>query len=154
MTPFSTVIDYFLRKITDDMYMEMTKADTEAHAADYIPLAIPYFEFPRTALWSFDAENSTFNDALTNDEINIIATYMVVCWIDQQLASIELTRMKYSGTDWKMTSQASHMNRLKDLKANFIEQGFHLQRVYKRRRVDNGVLTSTISDLRMGRSYE
>lgn len=154
MTPFSTVVDYFLRKITDDMYMEMTREETEAHAQDYIPLAVPYFEFPRQEILAFDAEHKTFTTDLDNDELNIIATYMVACWLDQQLASIENTRMKYSGTDFKFTSQANHMNKIKELKADYIKQGFHLQRVYKRRRREDGSLVSTMSDLRMGRSYQ
>ena len=97
MTSFSTVIDYFLRKITDDMYMEITKEETEEHATDYISLAIPYVEFPRVDLYNYDISNSTFNIDLSSEELNIIATYMVVAWLDQQIASVENTRMKYSG---------------------------------------------------------
>lgn len=55
-------------------------------------------------------------------------------------------------TDFKMTSQANHMNKLLSVKKDYILQGFHLQRVYKRRRKEDGSVTSTISDLRLGRS--
>jgi len=41
---------------------------------------------------------------------------MVVEWISQQLASIENTRMKYSGSDFKFTSQANHIQKLQKLK--------------------------------------
>ena len=97
MTSFSTVIEAFLGKITDDMYLEITKEETESAAQDYIFGALPFFEFPRTDLYDYDIENALFNNDLTNEEINIIATYMVVGWLDQQLASIEVTRMKYTG---------------------------------------------------------
>jgi len=30
-------------------------------------------------------------------------------WIERQVASIENIRMKYSGPDFKMTSQANHL---------------------------------------------
>lgn len=154
MTSFSTVIDYFLRKITDDMYMEITKEETEEHAADYIPLAIPFVEFPRVDLYDYDTNAASFNISLSNEEVNILATYMVVAWLDQQIASVENTRMKYSGQDYKFTSQANHMNKLNELKKTYVQQGFHLQRVYKRRRKEDGEIVSTMSDLRMGRSYE
>ena len=45
-----------------------------------------------------------FSCTLTQEEINILATYMIVEWLGQQLASVENTRMKYSGSDFKMTS--------------------------------------------------
>jgi hypothetical protein len=44
---------------------------------------------------------------------------MVCSWIDQQLASVELTRMKYSGSDFKFTSQANHMQKLLQLKKDY-----------------------------------
>jgi hypothetical protein len=44
---------------------------------------------------------------------------MVVEWFNQQLASVEVTRMKYSGSDFKFTSQANHMSKLKVLKTDF-----------------------------------
>ena len=152
MTSFSTVVQAFLGKITDDMYLEITKEETESAAQDFIAGALPFFEFPRVDIYDYNMENSTFNIDLSNEEINIIATYMVVEWIGQQLASIELTRMKYTGQDFKMTSQANHMNKLLSLKNDYIKDGFHLQRVYKRRRKEDGTVASTISDLRLGRS--
>lgn len=42
-------------------------------------------------------------------------------------------RQKYSGSDFKFTSQASHMKQLKELKQQYIDKGFHLQRLYRRR---------------------
>ena len=54
---------------------------------------------------------------------------MIVEWMGQQLATVELIRMKYSGSDFKFTSQANHMHKLKD----YERKGFHLQRLYKRK---------------------
>ena len=151
MTSFSTVIEAFLGKITDDMYLEITKEETLSAAKDYIVGALPFFEFPKADIYNYSLDNATFNVDLSAEEINIIATYMVTCWIDQQLASIEVTRMKYTGTDWKMTSQANHMNKLLNTKNDYIQKGFHLQRVYKRHRREEGTFASTISDLRLGK---
>ena len=44
---------------------------------------------------------------LTQEEINILSLYMVVEWLGQQLATTENTRLKYSGSDFKFTSQAN-----------------------------------------------
>jgi len=61
---------------------------------------------------------------------------MIVEWLSQQLASVENTRMKYSGSDFKFTSQANHMQKLLQLKKDYEREGFHLQRLYKRRKRD------------------
>jgi hypothetical protein len=80
--------------------------------------------------------------------MNIIATYMIVEWFGQQLATIELIRMKYSGSDFKFTSQANHMHKLKDLKKEYERVGLHLQRLYKRRKADSdGIMRSTFGSI-------
>jgi len=70
---------------------------------------------------------------------------MIVEWLSQQLASVENTRMKYSGSDFKFTSQANHMQKVLQLKKDYEREGFHLQRLYKRRIPDKrGVMRSTL----------
>lgn len=83
--------------------------------------AIHKFEFPRVRLDEYEIqeiEDATvyngiesdheevpiyiyqqgeFLVRLTQEEINILATYMIVEWLGYQLASIENTRLKYSG---------------------------------------------------------
>ena len=98
-TPFSDIYESFLSKITDDMYMELTKTDTYKMLQDLLISAIPKFEFPRFNLFDYelgediiedvldysgfiDSVNEYkvgfFNSKLTAEEINILATYMVV----------------------------------------------------------------------------
>ena len=79
-------------------------------------------------------ENSTFNFELTTEEINIIAILMMQAWVQRQVTSIENTRMKYSGSDFKMTSQANHLQKLISLLNECQKQSIHMQRLYKRRR--------------------
>ena len=71
---------------------------------------------------------------LTTEEINILAILMKQAWLDRQINSIEVTRMKYSGADFKMTSQANHLAKLLNLKAENHRENIHAQRLYKRRR--------------------
>ena len=68
-----------------------------------------------------------------NEEENIIAILMMNAWLQRQVTSIENIRMKYSGSDFKFTSQANHMQKLLQLKKDYEREGFHLQRLYKRR---------------------
>ena len=169
MTSFSLVYDSFLSKITDDMYLELTELDTFQMLEELLLSAIQKFEFPRINLNNYEVfgiaderiyngaesdhqdvaaliyEGGVFNGTLTHEEINILAVYMIVEWLSQQLASVENTRMKYSGSDFKFTSQANHMQKLLQLKKDYEREGFHLQRLYKRRIPDKkGVMRSTL----------
>lgn len=168
-TPFSTIYDSFLSKITEDMYMELTELDTFQLLEELLLSAIQKFEFPRVDLTDYELSAATdqvtyngvesdhknclaivyhggwFNTVLSQEEINVLSTYMVVEWLSQQLASVENTRMKYSSADFKFTSQANHMAKLQNLKTQYEKEGFHLQRLYKRRSRDkNGVQQSTM----------
>lgn len=168
-TPFSIIYDSFLSKITDDMYMELNEIDTYKILEDLLVSAIQKFEFPRFNINDYERdyiqdvdtyngvesshENATaiiyagghFNNKITDEEINILATYMIVEWLGQQLASVENVRMKYSGSDFKFTSQANHMAKILTMKKDYEREGFHLQRLYKRRESnDKGIFKSTI----------
>ena len=134
MTSFDTIIDAFLSKITDDMYLELTEEDTIRDAKQYLLDAIPYFEFPRFALYDYDADAGVYNVDLTKEEINIFAILMKQAWLDRQINSIENTRMKYSGSDFKFTSQANHLQKLLALKSENHRENIHAQRLYKRRK--------------------
>ena len=143
-TTFQEVYDAFTSGITDDMFMEMTKEDTDEILEELLMAALPHFEFPRQDIFNLDRYSKRFKCLITAEEIRIIRSYMVVEWINYQLASIENVRQKYSGSDFSFTSQASHMDKLIKLRETYKDEGFKLQRLYKRRRrAEDGSYTST-----------
>ena len=93
-------------------------------------------------------DKSRFNVELSPEEINILALLMKQGWVQRQVTSIENTRMKYSGTDFKMTSQANHLSKLLALLEESRRDSFHMQRLYKRRKIaDGGKYASNWSSL-------
>lgn len=82
-------------------------------------------------------DRSCFAAKLTSEEINILALLMKQSWVQRQVNSIENTRMKYYGSDFKMTSQANHLSKLMNLLETAKTESFHMQRLYKRRRLDD-----------------
>ena len=93
-------------------------------------------------------DKSRFNIELSPEEINILALLMKQGWVQRQVTSIENTRMKYSGTDFKMTSQANHLSKLLALLEESRRDSFHMQRLYKRRKIaDGGKYASNWSSL-------
>jgi hypothetical protein len=49
-------------------------------------------------------DKSAFDAELTPEEENILAILMRTGWLQRQITSVENTRMKYSGSDFKFTS--------------------------------------------------
>lgn len=97
-------------------------------------------------------EQSSFAAELTDEEINILALLMMCAWVNRQVASIENTRMKFTSSDFKMTSQANHLSKMMNLLTEAQRQSFHMQRLYKRRKITtDGTYASNWSSLR-GRS--
>lgn len=183
-TLFSAVYNRFLGQITDDLYLELTPADTLKDLQNLLINSLPGFEFPRKNLYDYTIEvkeipednlepddfvlgtvwgdvnntlleipnvlvdKSHFNVELTPEEINILALLMKQGWVQRQVTSIENTRMKYSGADFKMTSQANHLSKLLALLEESRRDSFHMQRLYKRRKVaDGGVYASNWSSI-------
>ena len=173
-TPFASVYNRFLEKVTDDMYIEFTVQDTIKDLQNLLVDAIPGFEFPRKNLYDYEikteviredatlpgdfiigivwnelpddaelqipeviVERSSFSANLTSEEINILALLMKQSWVQRQVASIENTRMKYTGSDFKMTSQANHLAKLLNLLEEAQRESFHMQRLYKRRKISD-----------------
>lgn len=92
-------------------------------------------------------ERSEFECELTQEEINILALLMKQGWVQRQVTSIENTRMKYSGTDFKFTSQANHLSKLLTLLDESRRDSLHMQRLYKRRKLSKGQYRSNWSVL-------
>lgn len=119
-TPFSAIYDRFLSKVTDDLYLELTKEETYALLQDLLMSAIIQFRFPRKNLNNYSLghleqkpTDQFYDDGtpimtaewiggyflceLSPEEQEILALNMVVQWSIQQLATIEITKQKFAG---------------------------------------------------------
>ena len=176
-TSFMAVYDSFFARVTDNMYMELSEEDTTEMLQDLLINAIPRFEFPRVNLFDYElghwedlgtykgieSDNKevpatgqvggAFTYALTQEEINILAINMVIEWLGQQLDTTENTRMKYSGSDFKFTSQANHMAKIKVLIDAQNKDSIHLQRIYSRRNITDGGVQSSLGKIVTVPSY-
>ena len=135
-TPFVDIYNKFLTKITDDMYFSdtYTEDDTLADLKNLLLDSIPNFVFPRFKLFNYDEEQEVYNEELTAEEINILAILMVISWFGRQEASIDVTRMIYTGPDFNASSQANQLNQLVKAKKAWDQRNIHVQRIYKRRK--------------------
>ena len=139
----------FPRQNLYDYVIEVKTISSDELTPDDFVLGTVWGEIPDDTL---DVPNvlvdkSHFNCELTQEEINILALLMKQGWVQRQVTSIENTRMKYSGSDFKMTSQANHLAKLLTLLTESRRDSFHMQRLYKRRKLADSGYKSNWSSL-------
>lgn len=177
-TPFSAIYDSFFERVTDEMFLEMNELDVLRDLQGMLLNALYIFEFPRFDLFDYEEGyyeslpnytgyysnnqevpaigwiGGTFNSKLSQEEINILSMAMMIEWFNRQLAITENTKMRYTSADFKMTSQANHMAKLKVMIEEYTRQCLHLQRLYKRRiRTEDGEIRSTMNLIVQTPSY-
>jgi len=176
-TSFEIIYDNFFTRVTDDMYFEFNIIDTIRMLQDLLVASIPRFEFPKFNIFDYEEgywddlgiyngveSNYTdapvtgwvggaFNAELTKEEINILGLNMVIEWLIQQLDTTDLIKMKYAGSDFKMTSQANHIAKMKVLVEAQQKDSLHLQRLYKRRIMTSKGAQSTAGQIITKPSY-
>lgn len=163
LTPMDTVKDLqnllidaipgfeFPRKDLYDYEISIQEIREDELVSDDFTIGTTWDTLPETGDLSVPnviVDRSYFKAELTAEEINILALLMKQGWVQRQVTSIENTRMKYSGADFKMTSQANHLAKLLSLLTESRRDSFHMQRLYKRRKLDNkGAYQSNWSSL-------
>lgn len=140
MTPVSEVYDAFFGLIMDDMYMEISEEETHAECLEFLRKSIPMYEFPKAPIKLRKTEHKDgsvewfLSRDLSDEEINILAYGMLQAWLQRQMTTIELVRQKFSGADFKLSSQASHLQRVMTLFTNTKDEHRRLQMLESRRR--------------------
>lgn len=109
MTSFDTVYTAFLSKILDDEWENWLEEEVQDDLFTLLQNAIARFKFPRVSL-AYTEEG--FTDDLTNDEIQILATYMKCAWLDRNILTWENVKPLYVERDF---SQANLLSKFREL---------------------------------------
>ena len=117
-TPYTTVFDAYFAKVKDDIYSIMDKEELEIELIKILEAALPRFLYPKIDLSLRDDEIMEFEEDLSNEEIQILASLMLLVWAESKLADIEVTRQVFRDHDFQLTSQASHLRALIALKSD------------------------------------
>ena len=129
MASIHDVYDAFLAKMLEDEWLNWTDEEREEDWRALLDAAIPYFKFPRVSL---DIENDEFIDeAFSNEEIQILATYMKVEWLNRTIMTWENVKPLYVERDF---SQANLIDKLKQLLEREEYKALKLERIYYRSR--------------------
>lgn len=128
MTPYSKVYDAFLAKILEDEWENWSQEETEADLREILEGALPYFKFPRKSL---NRTDEGFDDDLSSEEIQIIATYMKCEWLNRSIMTWENVKPMYVERDF---SQANLLDKLIKALAQEKNNALWLESMYYRSR--------------------
>jgi hypothetical protein len=123
------IYDAFLSKMLEDEWLNWTDEEREEDWRTLLDAAIPYFKFPRVSL-EIDGDNFV-DENMANEEIQILATYMKVEWLNRTILTWENVKPLYVERDF---SQANLIDKLKQLLEREEYKALKLERIYYRSR--------------------
>lgn len=126
MTSLEEVYESFLSKMTEDEYVNFTEEELKQDMFTLLCAAIPWFKFPRHSL---KIENNTFVETLTNEEIQILSTYMKCEWLNRTILTWENVKPLYDERDF---SQANLIDKFSNLLINEKNNAKRLESIYYR----------------------
>lgn len=126
MTPLKVVYEAFLSKILEDEWLNWTEEEILTDLFELLKEAIAWFKFPRVDL-SIEGEN--FVSKLSNDEIQILATYMKCAWLNRTILTWENVKPLYEERDF---SQANLIDKFNQMLEQEKYNALKLERIYYR----------------------
>ena len=126
MTSFQVVYDAFLSKILEDEWENWEQEEVEQDLFTLLQGAVVRFKFPRVSLAYTD---EGFIDDLTNDEVQILATYMKCEWLNRTILTWENVKPLYDERDF---SQANLIDKFNAMLAGEQKNAAKLEAIYYR----------------------
>lgn len=126
MTSLDTVYDAFLSKILEDEWECWSEEELRQDLFMLLQAAVMRFKFPRVSL---EYTEDGFVDTLTNDEIQILATYMKCEWLNRTILTWENVKPLYVERDF---SQANLIDKFSAMLAAEQANARRLEAIYYR----------------------
>ena len=128
MTSYEVIYDAFLVKMLDDEWGFWTDEELKTDLRGLLESAIPWFKFPRVSL---ERGDGGFKEDLSNEEIQILATYMKCEWLNRNILTWENIKPLYEERDF---SQANLLAKFQSMLEAEKYNALKLERVYYRSR--------------------
>ena len=128
MTPYTKVYEAFLARILEDEWDKWLIDEAEADWRQILDMAVPHFKFPRVSLEQTD---DGFSGDLGVEEIQILANFMKVEWLNRCIMTWENVKPLYVERDF---SQANLLDKLNAMIANERTNAEKMESIYYRSR--------------------
>ncbi|MEJ7218474.1 hypothetical protein [Staphylococcus gallinarum] len=119
MTEFTLIYDKFLSKLTDFSLAQLDQEVLELDLQERLKTALSDFTSLPEEYTLIDQSNKSFVKKLTIEEQNIIATLMVINYLDKYILSEDNMRILLNSKDYKQYSQVSLLKELKATKSEY-----------------------------------
>ena len=128
MTPYSKVYEAFLARILEDEWENWLIEEAMVDWEQILNMAIPHFKFPRVSLEKTD---EGFSGDLGVEEIQILANFMKVEWLNRCIMTWENVKPLYTERDF---SQANLLDKLNAMIASERANAKEMESIYYRSR--------------------
>ena len=128
MTPYSVVYKAFLARILEDEWEHWLIEEAEADWREILEMAVPWFKFPRVDLSHGD---EGFSGDLGYEEVQIIANFMKVEWLNRCIMTWENIKPLYVERDF---SHADLLDKLQKTLESEKSKAQELESIYYRSR--------------------
>ena len=126
------VYDAFLAKMLEDEWEEWEQEDIQEDWKSLLKGALPWFKFPRVSLdteINSETGEESFSDNLSNEEIQILATYMKCEWLNRTILTWENVKPLYEERDF---SQANLIDKFNQMLEKEKKNAARLEAIYYR----------------------
>ena len=128
MTPYTKVYEAFLARILEDEWENWLLDEAMMDWKQILDMASPHFKFPRVDLTQIDGG---FSGDLGVEEIQILANYMKVEWLNRCIMTWENVKPLYTERDF---SQANLLDKLNAMIASERANAKEMESIYYRSR--------------------
>lgn len=135
-TPYTQVYSYFLSKISDYSFLNLTDTQIEDELNIYLKTSITNFDTSKVDLYQRDETLKQFIVDLGDKEIDILSSLMVNSYLKSKLVTSETYKLAMSDSDYKIYSQANHIKELTNLYKTMIKEAEVLMTKYSYKKVD------------------
>lgn len=111
-TPYEEVYDFFLMKVKDYSFLQMSEESLYYDLEKFMRLSLTKFRICKNDLSDRDDELNKFNVDLSDSEKDIISSLMVIEYLKPEITTSNLIRQAMSDKDFKIYSQANHLDQL------------------------------------------
>lgn len=121
-TPFETVYNRFSANITDYKLAKLDEVSLEECLELWLKQAIGFYPNPRKDLQNRDMKIKCFNEELNDTEIEAIAKYMIMSYMNTHLMREDYLSQSLNSKDFKIYSPANQLKALRELKESIKQE--------------------------------
>lgn len=126
MTPFSNIYKRFLANIADYKLARLDEVQLEENLDLWLEQAVGFYPNPTADLSDVDSMSRAFNVVLNNTEIEALAKFMIMSYMNTHLMKEENLSLALNSKDYRTYSPGNQIKALRELKESIKQEAVTL----------------------------